>query len=117
MDAAAARLLSLARQLNLSRAKLAAELRISESSVSMMFAGYHKLRPVVALAAQAVYNVRAEWLLSGKKPVFLRPDKRAAITDEAQTIALQYDALPRSLKTSVRDVLAGFSKLKNGTAT
>ena len=90
------RLAAILSVLDLSRKEVADTLDISLSSVAMYIAGLHRIRRVVALAFQCCYGVRADWLLYGKKPVFVKPEEAGV-----------------SIAKKVSDVLIGFNEMLN----
>jgi transcriptional regulator with XRE-family HTH domain len=116
MNTPEARLESIMQKLKVSRQSLAQSLGISLSSVAMYFASHHRVRRVVALAVQAVYGVRADWILTGKKPVFLKQVKQDGLSTQGLTIAKQYDLLPKELQATAREVFAGLLKLRDERA-
>ena len=61
--------------LKLSRLQVARRLGLSRASVTMYILCRTVLRRVVALAFQACYGVRADWILLGEEPVFVEIKK------------------------------------------
>jgi transcriptional regulator with XRE-family HTH domain len=116
MDAPEQRLESIMQKLKVSRQSLAQSLGISLSSVAMYFTSHHRVRRVVALAVQAVYGVNADWIMTGRKPIFVRQNKKDGLSTEGLTLAKQYDTLPKDLQSTAREVLAGLLKLRDGRA-
>jgi transcriptional regulator with XRE-family HTH domain len=116
METPEQRLESIMQKLKTSRQSLAQALGISLSSVAMYFTGHIQLRKVVALAVQAVYGVNADWIMTGRRPIFVRQNKKDGISTEGLTLAKQYDLLPKDLQSTAREVLAGLLKLRDGRA-
>lgn len=103
-------------KLKVSRQVLATTLGISLSSVAMYFTGHNRVRKVVALAVQGAYGVSADWIMTGRKPVFVRQALKDGASTEALALARQYDSLPRDLQAAAREVLAGLIKLRDERA-
>lgn len=116
METAENRLEWITQKLKVSRQSLAVSLGISLSSVAMYFTGHHRVRKVIALAVQAVYGVNADWVMTGRKPIFVRQNRKDGLSTDGLTIALQYDTLPRDLQAAAREVLAGLVKLRDERA-
>lgn len=100
-------------KINVSRQELSAALGISLSSVAMYFTGQHRIRKVVALAIQAVYGISAEWILSGKKPIFIK-QAQGRLSNDAMEVALMYDGLPKKLQPVAQTTMRAYLSMKNG---
>jgi hypothetical protein len=81
------------RWIGASRQDAAREIGVSLSLVAMMAGGSVRTRRVVALAIQAQFGVRAEYILSGKLPIFFRPPGTESLSDAALAVAYGYTRL------------------------
>ncbi|MBX7058087.1 MAG: helix-turn-helix domain containing protein [Leptospirales bacterium] len=104
------------KRINVSRQELSATLGISLSSVAMYFTGHHRIRKVVALAIQASYGISAEWILSGKKPIFIK-QAQGRLSNEAMEVALMYHNLPRRLQPVARTTMQAYQRLKENASS
>ena len=100
------------KRINVSRQELSSTLGISLSSVAMYFTGHHKIRKVVALAIQASYGISAEWIMSGKKPIFIK-ESSGKLSPDAIEVAIMYNNLPKKLQPSGKILMQGLQKPKD----
>ena len=88
--------------LSLTRQELADRLGISLSSIAMYLNGLHTIRKVVALAFEGCYGVQADWLLYGKKPVYVDSKEQGSrLSERAYECAVIYDSLPKEGQENV----------------
>lgn len=102
------RLKTVTKQLELSRNDLSEALDVSLPSLSMYFSGRVKVRPVVALAMQAVYGISANWLLSGKGPTFIK-NNGDLLSDDSKNLGQMFEDMRNDIKNKTRDSLMLFS--------
>ncbi len=100
------------KKINVSRQELSNTLGISLSSVAMYFTGHHRIRKVVALAIQASYGISSEWILTGKKPIFIK-QASGKLSNEAMEVAIMYNTLPKRLQPVAKTTMLGLQKLKD----
>ena len=98
------------KRMSISRRELAERLDISVSSLAMYFTGQHRIRRVIALAIQAVYGINSDWIMQGKRPVFVK-EFQSNLSAEAMEMAVLYDNLPRRLRPVARTTLRGLKAL------
>lgn len=96
------------KQLDVDRKAFSESLGVSLPSVSMYFTGRLQIRPVVALAMQAVYGVNSRWILHGESPQFINENSRQMPKD-AMDIGGMYDGLQSGMKSKARQVLESIS--------
>lgn len=99
------------KKINVSRQELSNTLGISLSSVAMYFTGHHKIRKVVALAIQASYGISADWIMTGKKPIFIK-QASGKLSNEAMEVAIIYNNLPKKVQPTARTVVSALHKMK-----
>lgn len=97
------RLEGVLKKLGISRQQFADGLGISLSSVAMYFTGHHRVRRVVALAADSVFGINATWVMTGKGEPLRRPkDASNKLSQNAIGVAMLYDSLsPERQATAV----------------
>ena len=103
------------KQLNVDRKSFSEALGVSLPSVSMYFTGRLQIRPVVALAMQAVYGVNARWILNGESPQFIS-DNAQQMSKDAMDIGSMFDDLNGGMKTKARQVLESISNSNKSEA-
>lgn len=106
-----ARLEQALKKQGISRQAAADRLDVSLSSIAMYFSGNHKIRKVVALAAQAEFGISAEWIMSGKGAMLISQSK-SILPPEAIAMGELFDTLPRALQADAQILLQGLQKLR-----
>jgi transcriptional regulator with XRE-family HTH domain len=103
------------RRLGVSRKEAAQEIGVSLSLIAMMAGGNVRTRRVVALALQAQFGIRADYVLSGERPIFLRSPGTESLDDEALAVARSYERLRSARhRRAFRAVLLGLGALETG---
>lgn len=100
------------KKINVSRQELCKTLGISLSSVAMYFTGHHKIRKVVALAIQASYGINAEWILAGKKPIFVK-QASGKLPNDAMEVAIIYSNLPQKFRVMAKTILVALQNSRD----
>lgn len=84
-------------KINVRPSEFAVHLGISLTSAEGYYYGRHRIRKVVCLAMEAVWGIRAEYILDGTRPEYLR-QRTLDLPAPALTIAQMAQGLPVKLR-------------------
>lgn len=102
------------RWMGVSRQEAAQQIGVSLSLIAMIAGGNVRTRRVVALAIQAQFGIRADYIVSGELPVFYRPPGTESWSDRTLAVAYGFKRLRTpGPRRAFRTALEGLHAIRN----
>ncbi len=98
MQTSGQRLKYFVHKMNISRQTLSKTLGISIGCISMYCLDKSGIRKTIALAIEACYGLNHQWLLHGKRPMYLMEKKQGITSTKEREILLRYKNLNKKQK-------------------